>query len=151
MENIEDYLSEITVIVFSKELEKYGDLLTQDAALYIEGTISLRDEGDVELILTSAVALTQDEDYVNAEAQKSISFAPKLEYSKVYIKVDSIDSDVCRQAFELVGKKQGGLQLFVFSQKHNKYFSAKDYTVERCGKIIDELRRFLGEDNVVLK
>ncbi len=149
--DVEDFLSEITVIVFSKELEKYGDLITQDAALYIEGTISLRDEGDVELILTSAIALIQDEDYIGDKQPRNIDSSSETEYSKIYIKVDSIDSDVCRQAFDLIGKKQGELQLFVFSQKHNKYFSAKDYTVEKRGKTIEGLRELLGKDNVVLK
>ena len=47
---IEDLLGSIEVIVFSKAYEKYGNLLTEDAKVFIEGRVSLEDAKDGRLI-----------------------------------------------------------------------------------------------------
>ena len=54
---LEDRYAEIEVIVFPKQLDGYADVLLNDTAVRIKGTLAEREEDGVKLLLSSAEPL----------------------------------------------------------------------------------------------
>jgi DNA polymerase-3 subunit alpha len=154
---VEDRLAEINIIVFPRELEKFGKILLQDSVLYIEATIAARDEEQPELILTSAAELISDDIYNPKKPDKpeqpyiKCRDAVSGNFSKIYLKVASMDSRECKMALDLISASKGSLEVIFFSVECNKYFSAKQYSLKNDENVIGKLREILGDGNVVLK
>lgn len=144
---IEDYSAEINVIVFSKELEKFNDILFTDNVLCITGTITKKDEEDVEIILTSAERIISDTDYIKEDTNKTDFILDK----KLYIRVDSMNSEACRKILEIISNQKGETPVVFYSSFDKKYYSSKDYNVKYSDALYDKLVALLGKENAVLK
>lgn len=156
-----DRYGEIECIAFAKTYSRVLHLIREDAALLISGTLQVRDEESVKFIVSSIEALekngefrpktqgTKSESAVVQDAAKSFgrqAAAP----SKLYLRVPSLTHDKFVRAKNLVEIFEGGISVIFYDTEAKTYnpsglgFDATDYTV-------GELKKLLGDDNVVLK
>ncbi len=71
--NVEDYTSSMEVLVFPKVLQKFGYLLTYDAALAMTGSLSVRENEDVKLLCDRIIPLSTDEEMKKNGGGKMLS------------------------------------------------------------------------------
>lgn len=57
--NLEDLVGNIEVVVFPKDLERYGSLLAEDAKVFIKGRVSCEDDKDGKLICEQIVSFDE--------------------------------------------------------------------------------------------
>ena len=82
--NVEDLVGNIEVIVFPKTYTKYGNLLSEDAKVFLTGRISGEEERDGKLICEDVVA------FEDIPRELWIQFATKEEYEKLAAELDAI-------------------------------------------------------------
>ena len=57
--NLEDLVGNIEVVVFPKDLERYGSLLVEDAKVFIKGKVSCEDDKDGKLLCEQIVSFDE--------------------------------------------------------------------------------------------
>ncbi len=159
---LSDRYGEIECIVFPKTYRQVSFNLREGCALVLEGTLQNREEEGGKFIVLNAKQLVGNDSFV---ADTSLQAKPKQlgksesafggesakrEYTKLYLRVKDRE---CREfvlAKNLVEIFEGNIQVIFFDESEKKYlssglsFSVTDYT-------ITELKKILGDDNVVLK
>ena len=145
---VEDKWGEIELICFASSCEDYGYLFTVGNVLLIEGSISVKDENEVKLILRSAVPLlTNAEIPEETEVRDTPKKPPKL-----YLKVPSTDSEEFRRAVSFVGIfDEGNTPVLFYDSSRRKYLRDMVLMCSVDGFVIDELCEILGRKNVVFK
>lgn len=171
---LSDRYGEIECIVFPKTYMQISHLLSDETPLCIDGTLSERDdeEEDKKIIVLTAKKLIRNGVYsaadVGGERNRSFDRADKYHMKntfgatskgneagrpssgKIYLRVPNMQ---CREflfAKNLVEIFEGNLTVVFYGSSEKKYFSsglsfdATDYTV--C-----ELKKILGDENVVIK
>ena len=82
--NVEDLVGNIEVIVFPKTYSKYGNLLSEDAKVFLTGRISGEEERDGKLICEDVIA------FEDIPRELWIQFATKEEYEELAAELDAI-------------------------------------------------------------
>ena len=102
---LEDRYGEIEVIVFPKQFKRVGSLITEDSAVYAEGTLSVEDD-DVRMILSDLKPLQSNESYnkPNEKVQKTVEYKAPVVYIKVSSLTDSRLSSISRLSLLYPGK-----------------------------------------------
>ncbi len=148
---LEDSTGEINVIVFSKELDKFGGILLQDMTVCISGTISKKDEEDAEIILSDAKILISDTDY-NAPDSASSKTDRESSSKTIYLKLDFVGSPLCEKAVELLKSHKGESPVVIYSVSLKKYYNYKNLSVNLSEPdLINGLKKLLGDENIVIK
>jgi DNA polymerase-3 subunit alpha len=145
---LEDTSSEINIIVFSKELEKLGDILYTDMTVLITGTVTKKDEEEVEIILLSAESLLSDSDFEN---KKGLKETGQAENKKLYIRVSSMGAKECKDALEIIQSYKGSTPVVIYSGEDKKYYNSKNTCVDVSDALKERLTSILGKENVILK
>ncbi len=150
---LEDHLGEIECIAFPKTLSEYGHLLRADQVIKVVGTFSVREEENPKILVSSVIELPDNEHYRQAQPQKAEhkpAAAPPTSPRILYLRVPTLDSEEWKRAQTLLQIFDGALPVSVYDAATKTYhkqeigFDCTDYT-------LSELRRVLGEENVVLK
>jgi DNA polymerase-3 subunit alpha len=156
---LEDRLGEIECIAFPKVLAEFGHALHADNVIKVEGTLSVREEENPKILVTRITELADNEHFTEPsqkepaltaqKAQEKPAIAP--ERAKVlYLRVPKLDSEAWRRAKNLLEIFEGALPVSVYDAESKTYhkqslgFDCTAYTVR-------ELKKLLGEENVVLK
>lgn len=63
--NLEDLVGNVEVIVFPKDYEKYGELLMEDAKVFIKGRVSVEEEKDGKLICEQIISFDEAKENTN--------------------------------------------------------------------------------------
>ncbi len=158
---LEDRYGEIECIVFASKYEEYSRYIRIDAALYIEGTISLREDEDPKILVNVIDELTDNASYTQGEKQiqpnkiQSVSIPPSKpktavpsKITKLYLRVPDTSSREYLKAKNIVDIFEGDTRVIFYSRESEQY---SNYTsgISASEYILAELKAILGEENVV--
>ena len=137
--NLEDDSGFMELIVFQRALDSGGAYIKDNAAVIVQGRISVRDEKEPQIMVDSIRPLS-DLDPVRAE--------PEKKERKLFVRLDSADKKAIRKIDLL-------LEMFVGEDTMVQYFA--DIKKQRSAPcliheaLVKELRELLGGENVVVK
>ena len=143
---LEDDTGSVEMLAFSRILEEYGGYLKENTVIVVTGRLSIREEKEPQIVVNRARPIT---DFANGEPPVEDAPAPAvLPGEKLYLKLESRDSPLTPKVRAIVNMFPGESQAVLFFAD----------TRTRMGKLcsfdrdmVEELRRVLGNDNVVLK
>ncbi len=137
---LEDDTAAIEMIVFSRGLQQYGGYLQENAAIVVQGKISVRDEKEPQIMLNTARPIGDAAELPAADSAPAVT--------KLYLKLPSEDSLEYRKTKAILNMFPGAVPAVL-------YFA--DTGVRRgtsCGPaepMLSELRGLLGGESVVPK
>lgn len=146
--SLEDRSSEIEVLVFPKTVTEYGQLLSLDNAIALEGEVSYKDE-EAKLLMRRAKPLVSDDKYVSTPKEEN-SQKPEEKQKKLYIKVDSMSSPSFKRAIAVCEIFEGKTPVIVYESESKRYVSSSIMT-DATPFVLNELCEILGSGSVVIK
>jgi len=145
--SVEDDTGSIELLVFSNVINEYGGYLRENSAVVITGRLSLRDDKEPQIVVNRARPIT---DYANQPRQNGAEEAPanKKYEGTLYLRLP-------KEEGTLYPKTRAILNMFPGSSPAVLYFAdTKIRRGTRCAimeNMLRELKKTLGEENVVLK
>lgn len=130
---LEDLYSTIECIVFPTVFEKYFDQIFEDNIVLVEGKLSISEVEDPKIIV------------------EKISPVKKMNYDKIYLKIDDITKmDILEKVKEILYSYPGNVPVYIYFTSNKKTIMA-DRSLWIDGnsvEAIDKLKELLGYDNV---
>ena len=143
---VEDRYGVIEVIAFPNVYAKCGSKLGQGSVVEIFGTVSLREDEDPKIIVNEARFV--DKNSVPKQVAKPRSDKPL----RLYLRLDNLDGELYRRAFQVLDIFEGRTPVVFYLTDNKKSFIAPEKMwVSLNDVMINELRRRLGDENVVIK
>ncbi len=139
---VSDSTAEIELIAFPRTYAAYAEKLQNDNVIYVVGQLSISDEQMPKIIINSVENVFSNTEY-QEKKQKS--------NGKLYLKVDSIDSDIVREIISLLKEYSGETEIIFYDISKKKYVKASGVKISIDDNIISALKMILGPDSVVLK
>ena len=139
---ISDSCGEIEVIVFPKTYLKYSGMLQTDNVICVCGQISLSDEQAPKVIAASIENVLQNSEYEKA---------PNKKIGKLYLKVNSINSNIVTEIISLLKEYSGDTDIVFYDVSSKKYVKATGVKITVNDNILSALKMILGPDAVVFK
>jgi len=141
---LEDDTGSIEMLVFSNALRQFGSVLHENAAVVVEGKVSVRDEKDPQMILNRACLISDFSHTPGASGPRAEAAGEQ----KLYLRLTDEGSPKYR-------KVRAALNMFPGTTPAVVYFSAsgerRGSTCQPDADLLAELREQLGTENVVLK
>ena len=155
---LEDDSGSMELIVFQRALDAGGSYLKDNAALFIRGRISVRDEKEPQLMVDSIRPLEEARAAVSdreapppavpdREPPRSAA-PPAAPEQKLWVKLPGRDDPRLRRIELLLTMFPGTQQLVIWCEREKKRIGARCLIHEG---LILELQELLGKDNVVVK
>lgn len=132
--NVEDLFGDVEVIVFPKDYEKYGSMLTEDAKIFVEGRTSVEEDKNGKLI---------------AERIKSFSDVSR----SLWVKFKDMDEYVAREKelLEILSPSEGRDHVIVYIEKERQRKDlAPAYVVKADNGLLEALTEKFGAENIKL-
>ena len=160
---IEDRTGEIEVLVFPQALAANGAYLTLNTAAAVQGTVSAREDEEAKILLRSAEPLVENSAYRAPAArpqsptvsQKSNlaqdTSATQKAPSKLFLKVESMDSAECRRVQSFLQIFTGSVPVVFYDASTGKYMQSEGVSVTPTPFVLRELEEILGENAVVVR
>ena len=143
---MEDDTSSIEMIAFSNALNEYGGYLKENTPVVVVGKLSLRDDKEPQVIVNRVRLIS---DYTESAIQREEQPAQEIQQgSTLYLRLPNEGCKEFRKIKAIVNMFPGDGQVIVFFADTRKRMGV------RCmlhGSMIGELKRLLGEENVILK
>ncbi len=143
---MEDDTASIEMIAFSGVLNEYGGYLKENTPVVVVGKLSLRDDKEPQVIVNRVRLIS---DYTESAPRREEQPAQEIpQGSTLYLRLPNEDCREFRKIKAIVNMFPGDGQVIVFFADTRKRMGV------RCmlhGSMIGELKRLLGEENVVLK
>ena len=139
---VEDDTASIELLVFSKVLEQFNGYIREGNAVVITGRLSIREDKDPQIVANRVRPIS---DYANGDPEPS---RPPMKRGTLYLRLPS-------EAGKLYQKTKAILNMFPGDSQVVLYFAdTKARRGTRCAlmePMLQELRRLLGDANVVIK
>ncbi len=153
---VEDRLGEMELVVFPKVLEKYSYFLTPDVPIAAFGELSITEDAPPKLLCMKIEMLQSDyqpeqQTQAPAPATKSPPKTPDPANKTLYLKVESLECEMCRRAISLLEIFEGQTPVVLFDASTKKYVKAVGRSVSIQPTMFSHLKTLLGESAVVLK
>lgn len=155
--SLEDKYGKIECIAFPAQFAKNSQCIKEDAALCVEGNLSLREDDGAKILVSNVFELIENGDYERAvkikENKSRLEFAANTvsnTKTKIYLRVQSLD---CREYFKaknIVDIFEGDVKVFFYDTSSAKYITY-DRGMQLTAYTYKELVDLLGKDNVVAK
>ena len=131
---VEDLLGTVEVLAFPKDYERFGDLLQEDARVFVEGRVSGEDEKNSKLIMERVIPFDE------TRRELWIQFADRADY----------ESKVAR-LYEILKTSDGKdtVVLFIRSERSMKRLP-ESRNVSADEVLLSSLSEFCGAENVKL-
>ena len=143
---MEDDTASIEMIAFSGVLNEYGGYLKENTPVVVVGKLSLRDDKEPQVIVNRVRLIS---DYTESAPRREEEPAQEIpQGSTLYLRLPNEDCREFRKIKAIVNMFPGDGQVIVFFADTRKRMGV------RCmlhGSMIGELKRRLGEENVILK
>ena len=143
---MEDDTASIEMIAFSGVLNEYGGYLKENTPVVVVGKLSLRDDKEPQVIVNRVRLIS---DYTESAPRQEEQTAQEIpQGSTLYLRLPNEDCREFRKIKAIVNMFPGDGQVIVFFADTRKRMGV------RCmlhGSMIGELKRLLGEENVILK
>ena len=141
---VEDDTASVELLVFASTLDRYGTLLRENAALILDGRVSLRDDKDPQIILRDVRELTEQTIAAGRAAQEA-----QAENKTLYLRIASETAKeypIVKAILEMFTGGNTKTVLFFADTRARRGTACK-----LDANMLAELRALLGEDSVVLK
>ncbi|MBO5906808.1 MAG: DNA polymerase III subunit alpha [Clostridia bacterium] len=145
---IEDKYSEIEILVFARQYKQYSDILSEDAALLIEGTVSVEEGEAPKILLSSATLLESNADF---ELRKKVNSQPLSPEKRLFVKVASLSDKRIDTLYRISALNRGNAQIVLYDESTKKYSALKGALVDPSDKVISKLSSLFSPENVILK
>ena len=145
---LEDDTGAIELLVFSNALGQFGSYLHENAAVVVQGRISVRDDKDPQIVLNSARPLAELEADPLPPQRPAQPARPLPDFRTLYLRVPSQSAPEARKTLAILKMFPGKSRTVVF------YADTRTQMGGACQPedvMLDELRSLLGADSVVLK
>jgi DNA polymerase-3 subunit alpha len=147
---LEDATGEMEVIVFPKQYELYSQYLKSGMGICVEGEVSAREGEQAKITLNKLTPLLSNEDYTSSATQTTqVSTESKIK--TLYIRVPKLESPITQTILRILRCVEGDTPVVFFEKETQKYLSANGCRVNATDKLIEDLRRILGIDSVILR
>ncbi len=143
---LDDKYGEITVVVFTKQYARFSADLFLENAVVIEGSISVGDGEEPEILLSNMYPLKSNSEF---HGEKE-NFTEKRK-KRIYIKVETLSDKRLPSVTRMAMLNPGKTEIAVFDSSHGKYSIIKDVCIDANEKVVIRLKSIFGEGNVVLK
>lgn len=145
--NIEDMYGSMEMMVFGSVLEKSSFLLMEGNIVEIHSRISVREDEEPKLICDEIIPPAKiNRNKINSNEEKVSKNAG------LYIKVKKKESFEYERAMLLLSIFEGTTPVYIFFEESNKLVLApRKLWISKNDVLIEELKRKIGDKNVVLK
>ena len=143
---MEDDTASIEMIAFSGVLNEYGGYLKENTPVVVVGKLSLRDDKEPQVIVNRVRLISDYTESAPRREEQPVQEIPRE--STLYLRLPNEDCREFRKIKAIVNMFPGDGQVIVFFADTRKRMGV------RCmlhGSMIGELKRLLGEENVILK
>ena len=162
---LEDRYGEIECLVFPRQFAQFAHLLRLDAAIYVQGNLSVREDeppkllvSDVQPLLENGVfapkVRVQESPKPSSTEKKAVPrverLTPSAPPTKLYLRVPSMDCEEYRKARNLVEIFEGTARVIFYDTSTAQYVQT-DLLVDASSFVLSELSALLGKENVVAK
>lgn len=159
---LEDRTGQIECISFANKYEQYSSMIHIDSPVFLEGTLSQRDDEDPKILVNFMMPLTENKDF--KERKKATSDKPyaepasenrsagqeKHKPSVLYLRVPSVQSEEFKKAENLACIFDGRFPVCYYDTEKRSYLK-RSGGIELSDYILSEFKNLLGSENVVLK
>ena len=143
---VEDDTASIEMLAFSNVLSQYGGYLKENSPVVITGRLSLRDDKEPQIVINRARPITDYSEMPQKEAP--VKPVPQTLQGTLYLQLKSESDPNFRKVRAIVNMFPGESQVKVFFADTRKLRGAMA-TLDPA--MVEELKKVLGEGNVVLK
>ena len=146
--SLEDKYGEIECILFASQYQRYASIIQEDSAVFVEGTVSVREDEDAKILVNKISLLIENNAY-KTDANKSLKKLPKS-FSKIYLRVPSLMDDSYAKTKNIIHQNAGNTNVIFYDSSTSKYVPCDrgmTLTEQNYNLLID----ILGEENVVPK
>ena len=143
---MEDDTASIEMIAFSGALNEYGGYLKENTPVVVVGKLSLRDDKEPQVIVNRVRLISDYSESASQREEQPVQEIPQG--STLYLRLPNEDCKEFRKIKAIVNMFPGDGQVIVFFADTRKRMGV------RCmlhSSMIGELKRLLGEENVILK
>lgn len=140
---LEDGIAEIEVIVFSRQYSIFSDKISKDSALCITGNISTEEGEKPKILLTDAIPLLENDQFVAKEEREK--------EEKIYIKVKSLSDERINRIIRMATLNPGNTKIILYDEGSKKYSVLKNMLIEKSDKVIGRLSEMFSSENVIVK
>lgn len=140
---LEDGISEIEVIVFSRQYSIFSDIISKDSAVCITGNISTEEGERPKILLTDAIPLLENDQFIAKEERDR--------EEKIYIKVKSLSDERINRIIRMATLNPGNTKIILYDEGSKKYSVLKNMLIEKSDKVIGRLIEMFSSENVIVK
>ena len=156
---LEDKYSSIECLVFPKVYEDVQSVIRVDSAVFVRGTVSLKDE-EIKIIANSVEELIEDHNFKAVETKpapkvptEKVTVPSKLPFAlhdggKLFVRVPSLDGKVCAKVKNLIELFDGRTEV-VFYDTEKAAYSSYSARFDLTPFTYAEIKDLLGEENVI--
>ena len=142
---VEDDTASIEMLAFSSVLTQYGGYLRENTPVVVAGRLSLRDDKEPQIVINRARPIS---DFAKETQEEKP--APKQQplSGTLYLRLPSEEGNLFPKIRAILKMFPGDCQAVVY------FADTKQRRGTRCaldGRMLQELRNVLGEENIVLK
>lgn len=155
---VEDESAAIELVVFPRSLQQCGAYLTEDSAVLLTGKIDAREDEAPKILLNEAQPLTEaavSSMQSREHPQQSVytdAQAARLAPQKLYLRIDSMQSDEWPQIKEILVTQPGDTPVYLYpTDTKKKTLAARRYWCQPDVPFLEKLRFLLGEEDVIIK
>ena len=163
--SIEDRFAEIECIAFSRVFAENAHLIHTDSAVWINGTISLREDEMPKILINHIEPLIEDSKFVEAAAREGENEKARTKQpatavdqsapapasaKRLFLRVPSKKTEQFLKALNLCEIFDGDFPVFFYDAAEAKY-DTTPIGVALTPYVVNELRKLLGNENVILK
>lgn len=159
---VEDRFAGIECLLFPKLYTQYAHLIHTDSPVYVEGNLSLREEEDPKLLVSTVSALVDNRSFgpadMPAKQKVPVQKAPAdtgtgkpfVRPSRLYLRVPDMEGELFRKARNLVDIFEGNVPVIFYDASDKKYHAYSVFA-DADAFVVGELKKLLGDGNVIGK
>lgn len=147
---VEDISGSLEVLIFPKLLEAFRPLIREGNPVILRGKVSLREEKDPQIVAEEFIDINGALSSPGSAARPA---QPEKKPARLFLRVPSLHSPEYKKAFALLSILfEGPTPVAFYSMETGKYSSLPPAQHIFMGEpVLAELRRILGEENVVYR
>jgi len=144
---VEDDTASIEMLAFSNVLNQYGGYLKENAPVVITGRLSIRDEKEPQIVINRARPISDYSEAPSAVQEQTIERAiPAM--GTLYLRLESEADPRYRKTKAILNMFPGECTAVLFFANDR---SRRGTRTALDARMLDELERVLGKENVVVK
>lgn len=133
----EDKTGAVNVTIFDTAYNFYRNLITEENIVILSGKVSEQEDRETEIICEKIISVSE-----NALNYKS-------EYSKLYIKVPSINSPLLEKVKKAMSEHSGDIPVIIYCEDTGKQFRAPDsLKIALTDEFLGKISQIVGKNNV---